>query len=1022
MLFLLAPLLFLLLKGLFLVPPGEATEVYYVIPSTDPPNCPGEPCLPLDGYMDDPERYFSREMVNITLEFLPGLHTTRHENVGISNLETFKMAGIQDVGDIIICFSVVFTNITQVLIETLTVSSTEGCSSPRISFAKISTIVIKSVTGRQLGSSQTAALVKNSTDLHVDCVLFPLGGTVAVSGDSCVLVTAYSNITVTNNTIFANKQDTAITAYSSIITLSGNVAFLNNTGTKGGAMALYSSTLNIASNTSVYFHNNVAREVGGAIYVSKTKNPYNTHCFYQLLDYVNTSEAYNVRFKANRAETGGDHIYGVNMKSVCSVAYYNGSSLGWIGETIKSYQAMEYFFTFDTESISSISSDPRGICLCDTNGRPQCANSISNIYLDREVRPGETFSLSVVIVGGNFGTTTGTVYADFLLPSSLYTKVASLKADYQHAQWITNNKKCFNLQYTIYSNHSHEPFILYLTSTNELRSVVRNSFSRKSDLEEDISTYHSTGVISDNLLRTPIFLNITLLPCPPGFSLMGDPPRCDCYMYPEVAIYDVNCTKVGTISWSGPLWIGIPDKGIISINYQCPLDYCKPGHKNVNFQNDTDAQCAFNRAGRLCGGCKEGYSLAIGSSHCIHCPNNNNLALLIFFAAAGFLLVFFISVLNLTVTQGMINGLIFYANIVWAYQDILFPQQVGETKAFMIFQKTFIAWLNLDFGIQTCFIDGLTAFWKTWLQYVFPFYTAGLFIIGLRYSSKLSKLFGSRSVPTLATLLFLSHTKLLRTIITSLELAHLTNFPTNSTEYVWSIDGRLDYGRFPHIFLLLAAIACLLLLWMPYTALLFSMQWLRRISYFRISKWITRYKPFFDAYYAPLKDQHHYWFGVLLLARGILLLISSLTANLNPAISLFLLLGMATVLLCYMNHVQIYKRKSVLIIESAFLMNLVLLVGGVMYYRDAGNGHKVTLIYVSVGLAFVKFCGIAVWSLILICLRRRKSEQQLYSDIHSKSEATRELRTEDTIQGSGRFRDSILEDAPLLCKSRLPTY
>ena len=111
-----------------------------------------------------------------------------------------------------------------------------------------------------------------------------------------------------------------------------------------------------------------------------------------------------------------------------------------------------------------------------------------------------------------------------------------------------------------------------------------------------------------------------------------------------------------------------------------------------------------------------------------------------------------------------------------------------------------------------------------------------------------------------------------------------------------------------------------------------------------------------------------------------------------------------------------------LIIESAFLMNLVLLVGGVMYYRDAGNGHKVTLIYVSVGLAFVKFCGIAVWSLILICLRRRKSEQQLYSDIHSKSEATRELRTEDTIQGSGRFRDSILEDAPLLCKSRLPTY
>ena len=584
---------------------------------------------------------------------------------------------------------------------------------------------------------------------------------------------------------------------------------------------------------------------------------------------------------------------------------------------------------------------------------------------------------------------------------------------------ISSNKECTDLNYSITSIHTTETVTMFITPVHIETQRVRTIYAPNCG-------FYAPGGISSPCTEddycshtTPVFFNITLLPCPPGFADLDQ--HCDCYL----AIFE-DCSIINGTSffkWNTNVWVNTNKDGVI-YDTHCLLDYCCSSvtGKWIDLQNDPDSQCAFNRAGRLCGGCKEGYSLAIGSSHCIHCPNNNNLALVIFFVAAGFLLVFIISVLNLTVTQGMINGLIFYANIVWAYQDILFPQQVGETKTFMIFQKAFIAWLNLDFGIQTCFIDGLTAFWKTWLQYVFPFYTAGLFIIGLRYSSKLSKLFGGRSVPTLATLLFLSHTKLLRTIITSLELAHLTNFPTNSTEYVWSIDGRLDYGRFPHIFLLLAAIACLLLLWMPYTALLFSMQWLRRISYFRISKWITRYKPFFDAYYAPLKDQHHYWFGVLLLARGILLLISSLTANLNPAISLFLLLGMATVLLCYMNHVQIYKRKSVLIIESAFLMNLVLLVGGVMYYRDAGNGHKVTLIYVSVGLAFVKFCGIAVWSLILICLRRRKSEQQLYSDIHSKSEATRELRTEDTIQGSGRFRDSILEDAPLLCKSRLPTY
>ena len=88
-------------------------------------------------------------------------------------------------------------------------------------------------------------------------------------------------------------------------------------------------------------------------------------------------------------------------------------------------------------------------------------------------------------------------------------------------------------------------------------------------------------------------------------------------------------------------------------------------NKPYDLQDDPDSQCAFHRAGRLCGGCKKNYSLAIASSHCIHCPNNNNLSLLIFFAAAGILLVLFISALNLTVTQGLINGFIFYANIVW---------------------------------------------------------------------------------------------------------------------------------------------------------------------------------------------------------------------------------------------------------------------------------------------------------------------------------------------------------------------
>jgi len=36
--------------------------------------------------------------------------------------------------------------------------------------------------------------------------------------------------------------------------------------------------------------------------------------------------------------------------------------------------------------------------------------------------------------------------------------------------------------------------------------------------------------------------------------------------------------------------------------------------------------------------------------------------------------------------------------------------------------SVFIAWLNLDIGIETCFYDEMTAYSKTWLQFVFPVY------------------------------------------------------------------------------------------------------------------------------------------------------------------------------------------------------------------------------------------------------------------------------------------------------------
>ena len=113
-------------------------------------------------------------------------------------------------------------------------------------------------------------------------------------------------------------------------------------------------------------------------------------------------------------------------------------------------------------------------------------------------------------------------------------------------------------------------------------------------------------------------------------------------------------------------------------------------------------QTAFNRAGDCAAAARRtiAYQLDLPTA-CIHCPNSNNLALSIFFAGAGFLLVFLFGVLNLTVTQGVISGLVFYANaiIMDLSQSVLFAQT--EEYTVIVVLKAFIAWVNLDFGIKT---------------------------------------------------------------------------------------------------------------------------------------------------------------------------------------------------------------------------------------------------------------------------------------------------------------------------------
>ena len=403
-------------------------------------------------------------------------------------------------------------------------------------------------------------------------------------------------------------------------------------------------------------------------------------CFYVIMDCRITNH-FTVSFDKNSAQNGGEHIFGAALLSSCDICPFSGLATSVVHDLF-SFSQPSY------RTFSPISSHPSRVCLCDHNNsllftpRYFCTN-VSQIFLSRSVYPGEEFSFEAVLVGAEFGTGTGTVYAQFFTQSD-----SVLYPPHQYSQRIDDFRKCKQLNYAVFSSNSQE--ILVLTSSDE--TIIKYGDQEKIETESDgYERNLLTDTAPPGLLTTPVYINLSMLPCPQGFQHTGSLPKCDCV--PALVINNMFCNftnGIGYIYRNGTKWVDTTKERSILIQKRCPFDYCLTHLTGVDFSYP-DTQCAMNHAGILCGGCRKGFSLALGTNMCLSCSGNAYLGLLLFFVLAGILLVIFIKVLNMTVSQGTINGLVFYANIVWAYQDIFFPQNISNTCFSLM--RVFIAWL-----------------------------------------------------------------------------------------------------------------------------------------------------------------------------------------------------------------------------------------------------------------------------------------------------------------------------------------
>ena len=776
------------------------------------------------------------------------------------------------------------------------------------------------------------------------------GGCIFV--DTCNLIFSQATVLSGNSAITSNWYNIgsgnvydawyggAILASNSNVTFHGSQLLTNNSAGYGGAIYFtLDSKIYLLPNTTMSFERNFALYRGGALFVED--NPF-TYCiidsdvrtsvFQAYACFIQTPLAniwnnywYNhsieLKFHDNAANEAGSVLYGGNLAScgVCTSDY----------ECVPGNVA---FNAWTDISSNLMSSDPYRVCICVDN-HPDC-NQSNTI---REIFPGMTFAVPVVA----FGQYDGTVPA--VINTYLYEGI-TLGA-LQSTQRSHNT--CTNLQYTV-------------RSTRDI--LIWNKATLTLFADEPCSS-----------LGLPLEVSLTFLPCPVGFSLSTEG-SCGCDQ--RLNKYEVDC-DINDQSFlrKDSVWIGFDERsdnqsqGLIH-HPHCPFDYCKSESDSVNFtMNSTNLQCSYNRSGHLCGACQRGFSLAVGSSRCLPC-SNKFLALLIAFVFAGLALVVFLFICKVTVAAGTISGLIFYANIVRVNQSIFFPS--GETNILTVF----IAWLNLDLGIETCFYDEMDAYSFTWLQFVFPIYIwllVGLITILCNVSTTAARILGGTNpIAILATLFFLTFSKLLRTIIAAFSFTTL-EYPDGETKVVWLYDGNIGYldkndGR--HIALFLVSLVVFLFFFLPYTIFLLLGQCiLPRLDLNKL-KWLSwpnylRMKSFLDAYHAPYKDRHRYWIGLLLVLRFIMFLISAIVdvaSPQDPHVNLLVMSIITSMLGWWAVFVSggVYKKWYLNVLETSFLLNLVIFAAATQYTKLAG-GNQAAVFYISVTFAFSTFIGIVIY-------------------------------------------------------------
>ena len=718
--------------------------------------------------------------------------------------------------------------------------------------------------------------------------------------NSAVIQLNNVNITVTAGTTFINNMGSSIAAKSSLIAFNGRVKFMNNTAYVGAALLLdcpddtsQPSFLFLFPNTTVTIANSTALYYGGGVAVNPVCNYYSS-CFFQTPSSAQQNSM--IYCQDNTALVAGSCLYGPSVYP-CGMEH----------EMHRGFRAFESLFKIDSAySVDQVVLAPaNSVCFCEDKSKNSCSTE-----LHVSAFPGTEFTVSALSTGMLNNISSSVIRATLTVIGGLGGKLSNGRL--QEVQ-----RSCSQLMYSVIS-----------INVAQIKLQIENA---------------------------PLsYINITILQCPLGFKFDEDKEMCNCNNYlinvPDIVISCLINNNTGEITVSGKCWIGMYS-GKLAVHRFCPLDYCISELHSVDLQQQ-HLQCTNNRSGVLCGACQTGLSLGLGTARCLDNCSNYYLFLIILFTLAGLAVTLMLLKCNITVSMGIINPLILYANIVHVNAIIFFPQYKQLILTNIL--EVFIAWLNLDFGIETCFYRGMTAYGHTWLQFVFPVYIwllVVLLIYTSRYSVTASKMIGRNAVSVLATLFLLSYAKLLRTVISAVASISLEDEDRKS-HLLWRMDANVPYLSPPHAVLFSTALLAVLLYILPLTLLTLLAPLLQARTNHRMMRWVVRIKPLLDAYQGPYKDKYRNWTGVTLLLRVILFTAFAANTHGNPSINLLIIAIVAPIFQLSSGILYKYWLNGILV--RFYIANLAIF-SSVALFLNTSQGNTEALACIMVGSAFIVF-------------------------------------------------------------------